>query len=233
MSDNGGAVSRIEQKFLSQNDLFGIKFNQGLVFLEVEGWEQTKYDPYSVGTVGPQSGSGFDRLEHEGDDILYVENDQQKVKHLAMGHRPASVRRYTNYPEDETRLRGLNNIGAPVPGDNFGFVDGEDSPYEAPTEAEELYVTPGEHLNFNFYNPDTEEHEVLVKMVIREYNINSLDPNDSSDIAAIRRVLQPGSPMPVVPAGSKDRQISYTLKKFWGVDAISEQRAERIKEGGN
>jgi len=233
MSEDSG-TSFIGDKFLGEGELFGIKFNQGYVFCEVGGWTQTKFDPYTaLSTVDADSSTGFQRLEYESDDILYVENDQLKVKHIAIGHSPAIVRRYTNYPEGENRLRRINNLGSPVPGDDYGFIDGEDSPYENPTEAEELWVVPNEHLDFNFYNPDTEEHDVTLKIMMREYNISTLDPQDSTDQNAIRRIIQPGSPMPIVPAGTKDRQVDFQLQKFWGVQPISEQRAQRVARGGN
>lgn len=228
-------VQKIQDKFLGQGELFGIKFNSGFVFCEVDGWAQTKFDPYTeVGSVGAGQSSGFSRLNSpDGDDILYVENDELKVKHVAMGHSPAILRRYTNYPEGENRLRAVNNLGIPVPGDDYGYIDGEDSPYENPTEAEELWVTPGQHLDFNFHNPDTEEHEVTLKITMREYNINPLDPTDSTDMKAIRRIIQPGSPMPVVPAGTKDRQVDFNLQKFWNIDTITEKAARRSARGGN
>lgn len=233
VSDNSG-VESIQSKFLGEGELFGLKFNNGYVFCEVEGWTQTKYDPYAgVGTVGPQSGSGFQRLEHDGDDILYIERDNSKVKQVSIGQRPAVIRRYSNYPEDQNRLRSINNLGAPVPGDNYGFIDGEDSPYQQPTEAEELWVTPSQHLNFNFYNPDSVEHNVSIKIALREYNIRTLDPNNNVDRNAIKRIMSPGSPMPVVPAGTKDRQVDFTLRKFWKVDPMPKSEAEKIGRGGN
>ena len=235
MSSSSNGVMAIQEKFLDEGDLFGIKFNQGLVFCEVQGWTQTKYDPYTqYGNVGAGQSTGFERLDDpDGDDILYVENDQLKVKHVAIGHTPAILRRYTNYPEGENRLRAINNLGSPVPGDNYGFVDGEDTPYETPTDAEELFVTPNQHLDFNFFNPDTEAHEVTLKISMREYNIQTLDPNDNVDQNAIRRIIKPGSPMPVVPADSKDRQVDFTLQKFWNVEPITEGRARRVSRGGN
>ena len=234
MMTNSTGVEAIKSKFLSEGDLFGIKFNQGLIFCEVQGWTQTKFDPYNdIDTVGADGSTGFQRLEYEGDDILYVENDQKKVKHVALGHTPAVLRRYTNYPEGENRLRAINNLGSPVPGDDYGYVDGEDSPYQNPSDAEELWVTPNQHLDFNFYNPDNEEHEVSVKILMREYNINTLDPTDSADQNAIRRIIQPGSPMPVVPAGSKERQVQFRLREFWNTEPISESSARQAARGGN
>ena len=232
MEDKG--VTKIAEKFLDSGDLFALRFNEGYVFLEVTGWEQIKYAPLSqFDEVSAQSGTGFQRLEHEGtDDILFTEKRKKKVKHVAVGHSPSIIRRYTNYPEDENRLRKLENVGGPSAGDDYGYVDGEDSPYSAPTDAEELYIPPGNHLNFNFYNPDNEAHTPLANIVMREYTIRPLNPDNGQDMNAIKRVMAPGSPMPVAPAGSVDRQVSYDLAEFWGVQPISASRA-RNTGGGN
>lgn len=222
--------SSILEKFLGQGDLFGIKYNTGTVYLEVDGWTQTKYDPYTkVGEIDPKSGSGFQRLvDQDGDDILFTEKREQKVKHVSIGVSPSQIRRYTNYPEDQNRLRQINNIGSPVTGDDFGFVDGDDSPYEAPTEAEELMIPPGQHLNFNFYNPDNRARKATAKIMMRQYNIAPLDPNNSSHRNAITRIESPGSPMPIYPAGSSDNQVRYDLQNYWGVSPLSDSEINDI-----
>lgn len=228
MNDKG--VTQISEKFLSTGDLFGIKFNEGYVFCEVTGWEQIKFAPHSaIGSVGSDSASGFDRLKHDGDDILFTEKRKKKVKHAAIGHSPSVIRRYTNYPEGETRLRKLENIGTPSAGDDFGYVDGESSPYYSPTDAEELYIPPGNHLDFNFYNPDNEDHNVVMNILLREYDVRPL--KKGRDNNAINRIISPGSPMPIAPAGSADRQVAYDLSEFWGVDVIPNEKVH--KRGGN
>ena len=215
-------LQRITDKFLDRGQLFGIRFNEGIVFLEVTGWEQVKYSPYNQhDEVAAQQGTGFQRLEHDGDDILFTEKRKKKVKHVAIGHSPAILRRYTNYPEGETRLRKLEYVGTPNAGDDYGYVDGEDSPYSSPTDAEELCIPPGVHLNFNFYNPDNKPHNPVANIVMRQYNIRALDPSRDADAKSIRRILSPGSPMPIFNAGSVDRQINYQLEQFWGVSPIS------------
>lgn len=234
MQNNYDGVSNISEKFLDSGELFGIKYNQGIVFLEVVGWEQIKYAPYNrLSEATSQQATGFTRLEDaDGDDILFVEKENTKVKHVGIGHAPAELRRYTNYPEGETRLRILENIGSPSAGDDWGYVDGEDSPYGSPTDAEELWIPPGVHLDFNFYNTDTEAHTPVLNIKMREYNVRPLDPNNSKDASAIQRAVSPGSPIPIQPAGSPDRQIDFTLRNQWETEPIDRQRAKNITGGG-
>jgi hypothetical protein len=234
MHDNDG-LSEITEKFLGNGELFGIKFNQGFVFLEVESFEQVKFAPFdNIGDIAGGGTTNFARLEDDdGDDILYLEQDQSKVIHASIGQSPAGIRRYTNYPESETRLRRIDNLGSPVVGDDYGYVDGEDSPYEMPTDAEELWIPPKTHLDFAFANTDNRQREPILNILMRIYRIDPLDPDVSEDRNAIKRIVQPGSPMPVVMAGGPDFQIDYQLDSAWNTEPIPRQRVDRIKQGGN
>jgi len=222
-------VMSIEQKFLNTGDLFAMRFNEGLIFMEVSGWEQNKYSPYNkIGKIGPKENSGFQRLEHEGDDILYIEKQKKKVMHVGIGMNQSYMRRYTNYPEGENRLRSIPNLGTPRSGDDFGYVDGNDSSYHQPTDAEELFIPPGVHLDFDFFNADTEEHEPVLNIVMREYNVNPLNPDVRANRNSIARVASPGTPMPIAPAGAMSRQMSYVLDEFWDTEPISMNQARSL-----
>lgn len=228
MGDNS-TTTPITQKFLDTGDLFGLRFSNGLVFFEVESWEQPKYEPYTgVGSVSSDSTTSFQRLEDGSDDILYIENSQQKVKHVGIGMYPESIRRFTNYPEAENRLRQIDNLSTPSGSDNYGFVDGGDSPYSSPTDAEELLIPPGIHLDFAFHNPDPSPHEVRLNIMMREYNVRPLDPGRPEDANAINLIMNPKSPIPVKPVGSKDNQDRYRLENDWNVTVISGERARNV-----
>jgi hypothetical protein len=224
-------VQSITDKFMDEGSLFGLKFREGYVFFEVTGWEQTKFDPFDqVGTVNSQSSSGFQRLDDSsGDDVLFTQKGEMTVIHAAIGMEPAFIRRYTNYPEGENRLRVLPNLGIPNSGDNYGYVDGVDSPYNQPTDAEELMIPPGTHLDFNFYNPDNRTREPTLSIVMRLYDIRVLDYNNKKDRDSINRVVASGSPMPIHPVGSTRNQERFSLQDEWGVAPISREEAK----GGN
>lgn len=232
MNNSNNGLQAIDEKFLSVGDLFGLRFSEGVVFLEVDGWEQNVYSPYDeVGEIAGGDSSGWERLEDDGDDILYVEKKDEKVLHAGIGHSPSHVRRFTNYPEGENRLRTMPNLNTPRPGDDFGYVDGNESPYDRPTDAEELFIPPGVHLDFNFFNGDTETHEPIISIKLREYNVSAISPNTSQGRNAIRRVVAPGSPIPVANVGSIDRQANFDLADFWGTEPVSDSKIEEIKGG--
>jgi hypothetical protein len=224
--ENG--VTAVEQKFMNEGSLFGLRFRSGYIFFEVTGWEQVKYEPYNnIGDVDPGSNSGFTRLENSsGDDILFVEKGEGKILHTAIGMEPGFMRRYTNFPEGENRLRSVPNLGTPIAGDDYGFVDGEDSPYHEPTDIEELLIPPGSHLDFNFYNPSNRVREPVLSILMRVYDIRVLKPNREDDSNSIKRIVSPGSPMPIYPVGSVRNQARYGLGDNWGVTTMTRQQAK-------
>lgn len=213
----------IADKFLNTNDLFALRFSQGLVFCEVDGFQQTEYKPFTgIGEVPAQSSSGWTVLEHDGDEILTVPENEQKVLHVGIGQNSDTIRRYTNYPEAQNRLRKLPNLSSPSPsrGSNFGYVDGDSSPYQEPTDAEEMFIPPGESVDFNFYNPDDRPQEVALSIKARVYEINTLDPQMSENESAVRRIVKPGSAPPIANVGSFDNQAGFKYQSEWGVDPV-------------
>jgi hypothetical protein len=227
MNDNG--ETKIDEKFMNEGQLFGLRWSQGMTFLEITGWEEVKVDPLSsVGPIPADSSTSFDRLDYSDDDVLYMDKGEKKVIHASIGMTPGYIRRYTNYPEGEVRLRKFPNLGMPRPGDPFGYVDGSQSPYDAPTDVEELFVPPGVHLDFAFHNPDNTETEPLLNIKTRVYDVRPLDPSDSEDRNHIKRVVTPGSPMPIHPVGSVRRQADYDIRDHWGVRPISREEAKEV-----
>ena len=228
--DNDGARTYIDEKFHDTGDLFALRYNGGLVFVEVLSTTEIKFAPYSpVDVLSPESRSEYARLNDEDDDdILFSERRKKLVTHAAIGQSPSSLRRYTNYPEGENRLRKIENIGPPSSGDDYGYVDGGQSPFEFPTDVEELYVPPGQHLDFSFYNPTNRTVDPVLNIKMRQYNIRPLNPNNNADVQGIKRIVATGSPMPIANVGDSDRQASYDLQDHWGVEAITYQEARNL-----
>jgi len=219
----------IDEKFLTSGDLFALKYSNGYVFFRVEMWEQLQYKPFVVGDVPPGQNSGFSRLEDQnGDDILHVDKEDEKVLHAGIGMAPADIARFTNYPESENRLRTFPNLTVPSSrsGSLYGDVDGDLSPYEQPTDAEELFIPPDVHLDFDFLNPsETETKTVQLNLRAREYSVRTLQPSRNQD--PIRRVMSPGSPIPIAPVGSPDNQ-ARSSRNLWDVEPVSESQIQQL-----
>lgn len=238
MSNTDSGFDSIQEKFLSEGNLFGMEFREGFVFLEVEGWEQVSFRPYdNVGSIDAGSNSGYSVLEDPDNndrEILYIPRGEERILHVGIGHRPAMIRRYTQYPDGDNTLRKLPEVGTPSSrnGDDYGYISGEESPYDNPTEAEELVIPPNVSVGFDFFNPDANtSHEPVLNVQIRHYTITALEPRNNPDRNAIRKIVQPGSPMPIYPAGGLDQKISYSLGNDWGVQPLSESQVDSIKNG--
>lgn len=227
----------IKESFMDNGELFGLEFRDGFVFFEVTGTEFLQFKPYTgIGNVAAGSNSGWSQLTDDGtssgDDIIHLDTDSAKILHCAIGQTPDVIRRYTNYPEGQNRLRSIPNLDVPSPGDDYGYINGVGSPFDGPTGLQELVIPPGVHLDFNFHNPDNQDHNVVLGIEAAEYNVRALDVKNGADKNAIRRIVSPGSPMPIYPAGSLDNQVRYQLKSNFGVDEIPYSRVQQVR-GGN
>lgn len=216
-------VESIESSFMDRGDLFGLEFHEGYVFMAVESWSLNQFRPYTdVGEIAPGDSSSTERLEDKsGDDIIYTESGQKKVLHVGIGQRPASLRRYTYYPENSKLLHQIPNLTSSSArnGDNYGFVDGTDTPYDKPSDAEELVVPPGIHLNFTFFNPNENDSVIpSLNIRMREYNVSFLDPDKNLD--QIKRIIAPGSPMPIYDVGTLDSKERLD-ETDWDIEPLS------------
>jgi len=219
----------IDEKYLTSGDLFALKYSNGFLFFRVNMWEQLQYKPYSVGDISPQSNTGFNRLENtDGDDILHVQEGRKRVLHASIGMSPSQTRRYTNYPESENRLRKFPNLSTPsaTKSSDYGYIDGNISPFEQPTDAGELYIPPDVHLDFDFENPDENESiSPKLNIRIRDYHVSVIDPSNNQDV--IRRVMSPGSPIPVAPVGSPSNQTRASAD-VWDQEPVTQNEISRI-----
>lgn len=227
----------ITEKFLDQRDLFGIEWDTGYTFHEVTGWERVEYQPFEQ-LEDLDSGSNlsgrWSRLEDgAGDDVFHVpKDDKDKVLHAGIGHRPASIRRYAFYPEDQSRVGKFPNLSAPSPPDDYGYVDGEDSPYENPTDAQEFILPPGVRASFDFHNPTNLDHQPVLNILGRVYTVRVLDPEREEDANQIKRIASIGSPMPLYSIGTTRAKAEFDLNNEWDVDTLGLQEARNLNSNG-
>lgn len=226
----------IGEQFLGRGDIFALRFNEGIIPLSVQSWEFVQYEPHTqMDSIPAQDSSGTTRLEDgDGDDILFIEKDSNVVYHIGIGQRPSSLRRYTEYPENGPTLGAFNNLSSVSSrgGDNYGHADGSDSPYEQPTDARELFIPPGIHMGFDFYNPNQNENvDPILNIRGRKYSIDFIDPSSGEGLNTVKRILSPGSPMPIADVGSMDNRKSIKTTG-WDVKPIDPSKVGKSNEGG-
>lgn len=237
MGWNSDGVIPIEEAFLDVNDLFGLRFDEGLVFLEVNNKSTTGFKPYEQ-LEDIESGTNLDDNDQKltddgtsnGDDILSVDpSDTFFVKHFGIGHRPWYIRRYTRYPDSSSFRRTLSNLDTPQPaqGSKDGALTGEDSPYSNPTNADDIMVPPKTSVGFDFFNPDNDSHQPILNIQVSQYEVNPLDPTTQMDRKAVKKILRPGTPIPIKNVGTVHNQVNFPSDLEWGVEPMTRMQALR------
>lgn len=235
MRDNYDGKKSIDEKFLSRRDMFGLEFQEGFVFLEVEDWDFLQFKPYTgVSAINSQSASGDQNLTHSGDEIIYMDKGVEKVLHGSIGIYPDSMRQYLRYPEGGPRRGDWPNLTpiAASNGSDYGYVNGSDSPYHRPTDAAEVFVPPGVSLDYSYYNTDDRSRQPKLNIRFREYQVDALNPSNNKDRNQIKRIMNPGSPMPVAPVGTMSQKVTYQLEDSWGVQPMRRSQVESLVSGG-
>lgn len=224
----------IKEKYLGRRDLFGLRYNEGIIFCEVEEYEDLNYDGYSrIGEVSSGSSSSFSRLDDaSGEDILFVPQDRSDVvMHVGIGVAPSQIEVYTSYPEGDRSYRSLPNLSQqPTPGSNFGHFDSNDSPYRTPGQLSELVIPPNQHASFSFQNTGSDAHEPALNLSIRKYRINVLGFTQSNQ-KAIKRIIKSGSPAPIFAVGNFKNKASFNLGDTWDVSPQTRDETMRKMRG--
>lgn len=221
----------IQSRFLDSRDLFALRYEEGLVFMEVEEFENTDYEEFGELEdieSGTNLDDGFQRLEDSNsDDLLHVPpGNENMVMHVGIGISPSVIEMYVAYPEGNRSKGSIPDLSTqPLPGSNFGGIDGDDSPYRKPTVASELIIPPGVFISVDFHNPGDDSHEPVLKFVYRKYKVNVLNPNSSSDKDAVSKIARPGSPAPIFPVGNMIHKENFNMGSEWGVNPIRRKRA--------
>lgn len=236
MNDSEKSVTPVDEKFLNRGFLFALEYRQGRVYLEVDGWEFKQYKPLVLDSVTSQSAWGWSRLNEgntqNNDDILFIEKGKLKVLHTAIGVYPRTLRMYVRYPEQTQVLGDIPNISGATAGDgdNWAYVDGDDTPYDTPSDVRELFIPSGEHLDFNFYNPDNRDRTPRLNIRMREYDVNVLDPTDPVDKRVIvNKIERTGSGVPISPVGSKNRKAEFELGDSWSVRPLGDNDLRQLE----
>jgi len=218
----------IKEKYLGRRDLFGLRYNDGIIFCEVEEYEDVYYDGYDrIGEVNSGSSSSFSRLnDSTGEDILFVPSDRSDVvMHAGIGVAPSQISVYQSYPEGDRSMRSLPNLSQqPTPGSKFGSFDSNDSPYRSPGQFSELVIPPNQRVSFSFENTGSDSHEPVVNLAIRKYRVNRLGMTKSNQ-TAIKRIIKSGSPAPIFSVGNFKNKASFNLGDVWEVSPISRSNA--------
>lgn len=210
-------ISRIENKFLRENQLVGLGFpTQGYIFQRCTGVETLRYEyDESPGTIAAATFEDSTRLPMSAyslDNVLRVENCNHLYQ-MFMGWKPGVVRQYLYYPF-ETARRNLDTkrIYDKSP---FGFIDGFESEYDKPSPETELFIPKDVEVGFGWYNPSNKSVTVELNMIIRRMEMEII-----RDVDLIEKIMLGKQPCRLTTLGGIGGSVNYHAKSVLDVDFI-------------
>lgn len=244
----------IMQKFLRQNDLFMLAFQQGFIFGRVLFAERMQFKPYKVinsaGTaVEVAAGSSQAELRFRDPrntnvDLLYMDDETDVnafnlpwILHGSIGIRPRTnaLRMTLTYPEAKSKFGKFPDadpIQGTSAGNFLGYLSGENSPYEIPSDFLELWIPPKIHIGHQWYNDDAINHGPSLHLLFTLYHFQILRPDgppDESDL--IKKMATRKVPAAVAQCGPSQSLLQYTYGSSWGVQPIALYEATTLGGG--
>jgi len=242
-------IRPIKECFLRPNYLGALEFSEGWIFFRVLRRTFCQYKPYPV---IDENGNTIDipplsyETEHEFRDprsisanIIYLESNLSPegypwFYHGAIGIKPNYINMYFRVPKGASVSGQFLNLSPvrPRAGDNFAYLCSENSPYEEPTDYEELVITPRVTIGAEYYNKDDKRsHQPTLNLDFCLYRIQILDKEKYgkiiSDIAA-RRV-----PVAFLTAGSSRAgsplAMGELMRRDWKVEPMSLDEALELR----
>ncbi len=219
-------TSKINHLFLKENYLLALNFPElGILPLRVMAREMIEYKYQAVsktnegaiattGTVAADTYVDSARLTHNTynlDNILRITNCNH-VYQIFFGIKPSAIRQYLYYPSEKSR-RNLDEkpiyIKSP-----FGFVDGFESPYDAPSEETEVWIPKGVDVGFAWWNPLSSAEQVDIKMLINRYLIKVVRDPDT-----VEGILKGKTPARIATLGGID-SFEYNARGIFNADLV-------------
>lgn len=207
MSELLKGIIPIEKKFLQGNQSFAIEFREGFLFGRVVRRRICQWKPYwlidsSGANVDIAAGSAQAELRFRDprnpvNDILYLDTTTNAglpwLFHGGIGVKPQQIYAYLRYPEGDIIPGKFPNVDPirPGAGDPISTLNGMVSPYDQPTDFNEIIIQPGVHLGAEYYNVDpSRNHQPVMNLLFCLYWIQWFQPNTNptliSDIALKR-----------------------------------------------
>ena len=212
-------ISRIEPKFIKENQLVGLGFpNQGYVFWKVQGIENIPYEDYteSPGSVAADTYVDAARLpmsEFSIDNLLRVE-DCDHLYQVFMGWQPGGIRRYLAYPFEN--VRGNLDVKAVYTKAPFGYLTGFESPSKKPSPLTDLWIPKDIDVGFAWWNPLSTTETVQIDMLVRRCAVSVL-----RDADLVERILKGTQPCRFVSLGGIAGSMDYNARNKLDVGYIT------------
>jgi len=233
-------IKPIREQILQKNYLFALEFREGFLFgrtvrRRICQWKPYKLIDASATTVdiaadSAQSELRFRDPRNPASDILYLDVTTNSgcpwFYHGAIGIKPQQINMYLRFPESKDLPGKFPEVDPirPQSGDDFGYINELNSPYEEPTDHVEIVIPPGQNLGAEYYNKEPSggrSHVPVMNLLFALYWVQFFSFEKYP--ALIRRIASRDVPASFLTVGWGDLpfELGDTLRKDWKVTPIS------------
>jgi hypothetical protein len=214
------AEMTIDKEWLQETHYLGLQFQDGWYFVRVTGREpsnlrhliayNTSTSPVVNPTPAATSTVNWDTVQVSATDTRYQlapgDDHRGEIYQLFYGIYPSNVRAYFQLVSRQQR----NNLVRQLePGDDFGYITGEDSPYFDPAIKTEFFTVNQVFPAFKIYNPATLPQTVYVNFQIMKYTYDVI-----KDPAMIKEFLEGKRRVKLYSMGLDTDQM-VTVPQWW------------------
>lgn len=143
-----------ETYWLLPGYLLALEFREGWVCSRIRSREFSRLKPFSIGTpaIGGNLAAGWNTIVDANNRRYLEPHEEGHFIHSFFGVNKPKCKIYHRYPSDTT-LGSLKGIELTLT-DDWGYVDGDSSPYEGPYSQESEIITVKERYPaFQAHNP--------------------------------------------------------------------------------
>jgi hypothetical protein len=228
-------ICKIVDKILETNYLFALEFAEGFLFGRTIRRRMCQYKPYPVidssgapVLIDPNSHMGelrFRDPRNTENEIIYLGDTTNSgypwFIHGSIGIKPQQINMYLRFPEGKEIPGKFPNVDPirPASGDDFGYINSLNSPYDEPTDWVEIVLPPRTRISAEYYNKDSSRKiQPVLNLTFAVYWVQFF----KRDNPIIRRIVNREVPAAFLTVGFGDRAepFSGTLAKDWDIAPI-------------
>jgi len=248
MSEPRPGLIPIREKFLQNNYLLAVQFEEGYIFARTIRRRICQYRPYplidttgasiDISPAGHQPEIVLRDPRNVTRKILFLETFTMAglpwILHGSIGIKPEQILMYARFPpagDIPGRFPNLDPI-RPSEGNRLGYVSAFESPYEEPTDFVEYMIPPTMDIGFEFYNTDTERsHSPVLNILFAVYWIQVLRPDRHPRLISKIALREVPAAFFTIGFGDKPLSAPYNLYTQWETTPISLDQAAALGGG--
>lgn len=224
-------LSRVYKSMLLENQIVGVGFLEGYVFLRCLSREVTYsiYDPNQeiTGTnLVNIAGRTFIPAQKFGSTTLNVPDqflvtNNYHAYQFWLGVSPSATRVFPNVNSTNERNLDVADWGTNTDY-RFGFIDGFTSPLLAPSPESEQWSTPNITYQWGIYNGYNTLISPLFSFIINRLNVGVI-----KDAGVLGRILSGAQPSKLVQIGGLNPP-KFNMKQQWGVLPVQLNASQQV-----